>query len=277
MAATFNQRLRHLCSQRNSLLCVGLDPDPERMPDHARGDVLRFNLAIIEATSPFAVAFKLNAAFYECLGPEGWRILAETVRAIPDDVVAILDAKRGDIGNSSRFYARAAFAELGCDAVTVNPYMGRDAVEPFTPERQHGVFVLCLTSNPGARDFQCRKCDGRPLYEHVALAVKSWNERDNLGLVVGATQAGAMASIRRLVPDIPFLVPGIGAQGGDLVASVHAATDAEGLGAIFNVSRAILYASRGEDFAQAAAEAARAIRDRINQHRREKLGPTRGD
>ena len=267
MTVPFNRRLREVSRKRNSLLCVGLDPDPEKLPPHLDGNILRFNLAIVKATAPYAAAFKLNAAFYEALGEHGLQALRATIEAIPSDVITIYDAKRGDIGNSSRFYARAAFDLLGCDAVTVNPYMGYDAVEPFLRDPGFGAFVLCLTSNPSASDFQMARVDGAPLYERVALAAREWNGAENCGLVVGATRPEPVRALRELVPELPFLVPGIGAQGGDVAAAVSAATDSEGLGALFNVSRGILYASAGEDFAEAAASEARRLRDEINQHR----------
>ncbi len=268
MTLAFNDRLRQVSRSRNSLLCVGLDPDPEKLPAHLNGDILRFNLAIVQATAPYAAAFKLNAAFYEALGEYGLQALRATIEAIPSDVITIYDAKRGDIGNSSRFYARAAFDLLGCDAVTVNPYMGRDAVEPFLKDPAFGAFVLCLTSNPSANDFQTATIDGLPLFKRVALAVQDWNTADNCGLVVGATHPEPVAELRSLVPELPFLVPGIGAQGGQVATAVRAATDTEGLGALFNVSRGILYASNGNDFAEAAARKAEQLRDEINQHRR---------
>ena len=180
----------------------------------------------------------------------------------------IYDAKRGDIGNSSRFYARSAFDVLGADAATVNAYMGYDAVAPFIERPERGAFVLCLTSNPGAMDFQYTVSEERPLYEHVALAVQSWNDRDNCGLVVGATRPEPLRKLRELVPNLPFLVPGIGVQGGDLEAAVGAALDAEGFGAIFNVGRSVLYASSDRDFATAAAAVAKDLRDQINRLRR---------
>jgi orotidine-5'-phosphate decarboxylase len=263
----FNQRLRQVCRARDSLLCVGLDPDPDRLPAILRGDILAFNRAIIEATSPFAAAFKLNAAFYEALGSKGWAVLEATVAAIPNDLLKIYDAKRADIGNSARFYARSAFAILGADAVTANPYMGHDAVAPFLEDPARGAFLLCLTSNPGASDLQYVSSEGRRLYEHVALLARSWNERDNLGLVVGATHPEPLETLRSLVPELPFLVPGIGVQGGPIDRVVPAAVDSEGLGAIFNVSRSILYASGGPDFAEAAAKAAESFRNQINRYR----------
>ncbi|MDZ7374200.1 MAG: orotidine-5'-phosphate decarboxylase [candidate division KSB1 bacterium] len=267
-AVPFNRRVREVCSARDSLLCVGLDPDPERLPSVVRGDVRAFLRAIVSATAPYAAAFKLNAAFYEALGPQGWSVLQETMTAIPEGVLKIYDAKRGDIGNSSRFYARSSFALLGADAVTVNPYMGYDAVAPFLEYPGKGVFVLCLTSNPGAEDLQYLASEQGPLYERVAQLARAWNRQDNVGLVVGATRPEPLRRLRALVPELPFLVPGIGAQGGEVAQVVPAALDADGLGALFNASRSILYASSGPDFAEAAARAAESLRSQINLHRR---------
>ncbi len=258
---SFNQRLRQVCETRDSLLCVGLDPDPEKLPPHLNEEVMDFNRAIVEATAPYVAAFKLNAAFYEALGMQGWLALRNTLDIIPDGILKIYDAKRGDIGNSARFYAVGAFSSLDVDAVTVNAYMGYDGVAPFLERPDRGAFVLCLTSNPGAMDFQYTVSEGRPLYEHVALAVRSWNDNDNCGLVVGATRPEPLRQLRSLVPDLPFLVPGIGAQGGDLEAAVSAAIMEDGFGALFNVGRSILYASSGRDFAEAAARATKRIRD----------------
>lgn len=273
----FLEKLLRAERQNRSLLCVGLDPEPERLPDELRTlpveeAIVQFCRAIIGATAPYASAFKPNLAFFEVLGPSGMTALQEVVRAIPAHIPVIADAKRGDIGNTASRYAAAIFETYGCDAVTVNPYLGYDAVAPFLAYREHGVLLLCRTSNPGARDLQdlpVREDDGqsRPLYEVVARRVQSWNKAGNCGLVVGATYPQELRTIRALCPNMPILVPGIGAQGGDLAASVPLAVDARGERAIISISRAILYASSDAGYANAAAEAAQTFRERINRAR----------
>lgn len=273
----FLEKLLAAERQNRSLLCVGLDPEPERLPDELRAlpveeAVVQFCRAIIEATAPYVSAFKPNLAFFEVLGPAGMTALQEVVRAIPSHIPVIADAKRGDIGNTASHYAAAIFETYGCDAVTVNPYLGYDAVAPFLAYRERGVILLCRTSNPGARDLQdlpVQETGGqtRPLYEVVARRVQSWNEAGNCGLVVGATYPQELGTIRALCPDMPILVPGIGAQGGDLAASVPLAADGRGERAIISVSRAVLYASSGADYADAAADAARTFREQINRAR----------
>jgi orotidine-5'-phosphate decarboxylase len=266
--------------QQNSLLCVGLDPEIRRLPAEFRKmpvdkAVIRFCQAIIEATAPYVCAYKPNLAFFEVLGPLGMRVFQEVLRAIPGHIPVIADAKRGDLGNTARNYATAVFDVYGCDAVTVNPYLGYDSVAPFLAYRDKGVILLCRTSNPGARDLQdlAVQMDGgqvRPLYEVVAERVQSWNEAGNCGLVVGATYARELRTIRSLCPTMPILIPGVGAQGGDLEASVLAGVDEQGERAIIAVSRAILYADDGVNYAIAAAEEARQLRNRINEARMKK-------
>jgi orotidine-5'-phosphate decarboxylase len=262
----FVEKLLSASRKNESWLCIGLDPDPELMSE---SDVLQFNKAIIEATSDLVCAYKPNLAFYEALGAEGPAILEKTVRHVPDYVPVIGDAKRGDIGNTARAYARALFSVLGFDAVTVNPYLGHDSVEPFTSYRDKGVFILCRTSNNGATDFQDLITGGLPLYEAVARKAGEWNTHGNVGLVVGATYPEQLKRVRSICPDMPLLIPGIGAQGGDLASAVSYGVDAQGEKAIINVSRQILYASRGKDFARAARNIAEKIRHQINVHRSE--------
>lgn len=264
---TFFEKLAIATRRHQSLLCVGLDPDPQRIPQGM--GVLEFNRAIIEATQDLVCAYKPNLAFYEALGVNGWRILRETVEAVPYYIPVIGDAKRGDIGNTAQAYARALFEELGFDAVTVNPYLGGDSVEPFLAYEDRCIFLLCRTSNPGGADFQSLlNAEGVPLYETVARKALEWNTRGNLGLVVGATAPEELRRIRELCPQMPLLIPGVGAQGGDLEAAVGYGQDAQGAGIIINSSRQILYASSGNDFAEAARAAASALRDAINTHRR---------
>jgi len=272
----FFDKLERAARKNGSLLCVGLDPDPALMPvDDAcppEARVAAFNRAIIEATRDYVCAYKPNLAFYEALGEKGYAALRETLAAIPADIPVIGDAKRGDIGNTAKAYARALFDELGFDAATVNPYLGGDAVEPFLERQEKAAFILCRTSNPGARDLQdLAVTDGdgtRPLFEVVAEMAARWNTRGNVGLVVGATYPDELRRVRQLCPDMTFLVPGVGAQGGDLAAVMANGLDAKGGGLIINVSRQVLYASKGADFAQAAGEAARRLRDDIEAARR---------
>ncbi len=268
---SFKEKLLSVVESQNSLLCVGLDTDIERIPDHIKSEpdpVLAFNREIIEATAKYATAFKLNTAFYEARGIEGWQTLQETLDAIPPYCLTIADAKRGDIGNTSRMYAKSLFEVLGADAITVNPYMGHDSVRPFLEDPEKGVFILCVTSNPGSQDFQ-RISDGQsPLYKKIALTVQEWNDKNNCGLVVGATQPQELAEVRSWVPEMPFLIPGIGAQGGDIEQAVRNGTDHRGSNALFNSSRAILYASSGPEFASAAASVASKTRDELNRYRK---------
>jgi orotidine-5'-phosphate decarboxylase len=265
----FFEKLERAARKNGSLLCVGLDPDPALMPVD---DVADFNRAIIAATSDYVCAYKPNLAFYEALGEKGMAALRETLAAIPDDIPTIGDAKRGDIGNTAKAYARALFDDLGFDAATVNPYLGGDAVEPFLEREEKAAFILCRTSNPGARDLQdLAVSDGdasRPLFEVVAEMAARWNTRGNVGLVVGATYPEELRRVRQICPDMTFLVPGVGAQGGDLAAVMANGLDAKGGGLIINVSRQVLYASKGADFAEAAGKAARRLRDEIETERR---------
>lgn len=263
---TFLERLDAAAARNRSLLCVGLDPWPPAMPI---ADVAAFNRAIIAATSGIVCAYKPQWAFYEAEGVAGLRALEATIEAIPNDVPIILDVKRGDLGNTSVAYAKAAFETWGADAVTVNPYQGRDSLQPFLAYGEKGIFVLTRTSNPGGVDFQAlpvRGADGeeRPLYEEVARQAMTWNDLGNVGLVTGATAPEELARVRRIAGEAPILIPGVGAQGGDLEGAVRNGADANGRRAIITAARSVLYASRGPDFAEAArAEAAR-LRGAIN-------------
>ncbi|MFN8699715.1 MAG: orotidine-5'-phosphate decarboxylase [Flavobacteriales bacterium] len=241
--------------RKKSFLCVGLDTDPSKLP--AGVDMLTFNKAIIDATRDYCVAYKPNLAFYEVLGTEGWRVLEETIRYIGASHFIIADAKRGDIGNTSTYYARTFFETLACDSVTVAPYMGRDSVEPFLQFPGKWAIVLALTSNPGASDFELKDIAGEPVYTHVLRAVASWGTAENTMFVVGATRPEMLAEVRRIVPDHFLLVPGVGAQGGSLSEVIRYGMNAD-VGLLVNASRTILYASSGADYAEAAgAEAAR--------------------
>jgi len=259
----FTDRLLGASRKNKSWLCIGLDPDPELMPGV---DVLQFNKAIIEATSDLVCAYKPNLAFYEALGTEGLAILEKTIKHIPGDTPVIGDAKRGDIGNTAKAYAKALFSVLGFDAATVNPYLGYDSIEPFINYQDKGVFILCRTSNKGATDFQNLRTNSLPLYEVVAQKAREWNVHGNIGLVVGATYPEELKRVRSICPEMPLLIPGIGAQGGDLASAVACGVDVRGENAIINVSRQILYASKEKDFARAARTVAEKIRNQINEY-----------
>jgi orotidine-5'-phosphate decarboxylase len=268
-AVNFRDKLEAAWERSGSLLCIGLDPDPSLM---AIDDVAAFNVAIIEATSDLVCAFKPNVAFYEALGPErGYAALRTTLAAIPPHVITLADAKRGDVTNTARAYAAAIFDDLGFDACTVNPYVGHDSTEPWIERPEKAAFVLCRTSNPGAADLQDLRVEtdagSRPLYEIVAEKARSWDVHGNVGLVVGATYPEEMRRIRELCPDMPFLVPGIGAQEGELEASVSAGIDARGRGLLISASRGVTYAKKGADFAQAARGEAIRVRDAITRER----------
>lgn len=263
---SFRHKLARAADTNRSLLCVGLDPDPARLPSD---DIVGFLCAVIDATSDLVCAYKPNLAFYEQLGEAGYAALRAVLRHIPNDIPVIADAKRGDVPHTSEAYARALFDELGFDAATVNPYLGADAVAPFLERADKTALVLCRTSNPGARDLQDLPVGegGRPLYEAVAELANGWNAKGNVGLVVGATYPEEMRRVREICPDLPFLVPGIGAQAGDLERMLDAGLDAAGAGLIINASRSVLYASSGPDFAEAARREAEALRNAIEDHR----------
>lgn len=273
----FLDKLLAVSRQQNSLLCVGLDPEADRLPSQLQSmsvprAVTYFCQAIIEATSPYACAFKPNLAFFEVLGPEGMYVFQDVIKTVPKQIPVIVDAKRGDLGNTARHYAAAIFDVYGCDAVTVNPYLGYDSVVPFLTYKEKAVFFLCRTSNPSARDFQDlvvseENGQKRFLFEEIAQRVQLWNENGNCGLVVGATYPRELDIIRSMCPDMPILIPGVGAQGGNLEASVISAVDESGEKAIISVSRAILYTDDGDEFAVSAANEARKLRNDINEAR----------
>ena len=260
----FLEKLINATRKNNSLLCIGLDPDPKRMPE--KTGVFEFNKAIIDATSDLVCAYKPNFAFYEALGNAGLDALKRTVEHIPDDIPVIGDAKRGDIGNTAKAYAEAIFTYFNFDATTVNPYLGFDSIEPFIQYTDKGIFILCRTSNAGAVDFQSLRCEEGTLFEIVARKASQWNIHGNIGLVIGATYPEELKLIRDSHPDMPILIPGVGAQGGDLASAVRYGVDTHGEKAIINSSRQIIYASRGKDFAQAARQVASSLRDQINSY-----------
>lgn len=262
----FGTRLRRRAAEIGSWLCVGLDPDLDRLPAGISPDaagVERFCRAIIEATADSAAAFKINFAFFEVLGPPGWAVLDAVRRSVPADIPLIADAKRGDIGNTARAYARAILEVLAFDALTVSPYLGWDSVAPFLAIRSKAAFVLCKTSNPGAGDFQDLPVAGFPLYQRVARTAMTHAELDDtpgeVGLVVGATYPDALRAAREISDGMVFLVPGVGAQGADARRAVAAGANKRGENALIAVSREVIFASPGENFADAAGRAARAL------------------
>jgi orotidine-5'-phosphate decarboxylase len=268
----FLEKLRAAWLRKNSLVCVGLDSDLEKIPDHLRSfklPLFEFNRAIIDATADLVCAFKPQIACYAALGLE--RDLEETFTYIHEqypDLPVILDAKRGDVGSTAEWYAQEAFDRYGADAVTVNPYLGGDTLEPFLKWEDKGVIVLCRTSNPGAADIQDLECSGEKLYQIIARkAAQEWNHNGNVLLVVGATYPKELGEIRSLVGNMPFLVPGIGAQGGDIEQAVTKGKTPDGTGMIINSSRGILYAGSGKEFAQAARSAALRLKEEINRYR----------
>ena len=266
----FVQKLKHIQRKNNSLLCIGLDTDVTRLPESLfkwEDPQYEFNRQIIDATKDIVCAYKLNIAFYESIGEHGWYTVHHTLARIPEEIVTIGDGKRGDIANSSERQAHLLCEDWEFSATTVNPYMGKDSVEPFMKRKDQCAFVLAATSNKGSKDFQHLKINGKPLYEHVVRTAKKWNTKKNIGLVVGATRQNELKRIRSLVPDMPILIPGIGAQKGDLEATVRHGCDTHGELAIINIGRGIIYASAGDDFAEKAREAALKYRNLINKYR----------
>ena len=270
---SFIASLKQRWSQAGTLVCVGLDPEPAKFPAKFAGNpdaVFAFCRDIADATAEYACAFKPQIAHFAALGAEDalQRLIAHLQQAHPG-IPVILDSKRGDIGSTAQHYASEAFDRYRADAVTVNPYLGRDSVQPFLDRADKGVVILCRTSNPGAADLQDLDVGGRPLYQRVAEKIAGeWNGNGNCALVVGATWPAQLKEVRAIVgDDVPFLVPGVGAQGGDVEAVVTNAKSTDGTGMMVSSSRAILYASKGADYAEAAANAARELRDQINRFR----------
>ena len=270
---SFARSLTDAWQRTGSLLCVGLDPEPARFPGALanRADkIFEFCRDIVDATAPYASAFKPQIAYFAAHRAEDQlEALIAHIHDTHPGLPVILDAKRGDIGSTAEQYAREAFERYRADAVTVNPYMGFDSIEPYLAHEGRGVIVLCRTSNAGGSDLQfLTTSDGTPLYQVVArLAAEKWNAKGQLGLVVGATFPKEIETVRGIVGEMPLLIPGIGAQGGDVEATVRAGRTANGAGMLINSSRAIIYASKGDDYAQAAADAAKKTRDAINQYR----------
>ena len=268
----FKEKLGKIVKKNDSLLCVGLDIDKDKMPkflfENSKYPFFDFNKSIIDATKDLVCAYKLNMAFYEALGVEGFELLNKTIGYIPKDLVVILDGKRNDIGNTARKYACSLFETFHADAVTVNPYLGFDGVKPFLVYSDKCTFVLCRTSNPSAVDFQDVKAMSKPLYQFVAEKIKEWNAIGCCGAVVGATYPDELKIIRGILgDDAPLLIPGAGKQGGDVEKTVKFGTNKSGEMAVINSSRGIIYAGSGKDFAGKARNSALMLRDEINSYR----------
>jgi uridine monophosphate synthetase len=261
---TFFSFLEKRIDDCSSLLCVGLDPHIPDLKEPSAASALDFCLNLVKQTAPYAAAFKPNAAFFEVFGAEGWVALKQVIEAIHEEsnrlgskIPIILDAKRGDIASTAEAYAKSAFENLGVDCITLSPYLGKDSIEPFIKNQEKGIFLLCKTSNPGSGDLQDLILEsGDPLYIHVAKLAQQWNTKNNIGLVVGATHIEAMKRVREVAPDLWFLVPGVGTQGGDLESAMKAGLRQDGRGMLINVSRGI---SRSDDPRKAAV----ALRDQI--------------
>jgi orotidine-5'-phosphate decarboxylase len=266
----FVEKLLKISRKNQTLLCIGLDVNLDKVPPHilkSESPIFAFNKAIIDKTADLVCAFKPNMAFYEMLGAPGIEALKKTIEYVPDEIPVILDAKRGDIGGTASAYAKGIFEFFGADATTVNPFLGFDAVEPFLNYEDKGIFILCLTSNSGSADFQTSGSE--PLYKSIAKHAAAWNKKGNCGVVVGATNPEEqLKEIREIVGNMPILIPGIGAQGGDLQSAIKYGTNKDRELAIINSSRAIIYASAKEDFADRAREEALKLRDEINKYRK---------
>jgi len=269
---TFMEKLKHASQRNRSLICVGLDPELPKLPECVRGKkqpLFEFNRAIVDATADWVCAYKPQAAYYAGQNAdEELKLTIDYIRERAPEVPVILDVKRGDIGSTASMYAKEAFERYNADAVTVNPYMGFDTLKPFLDHADRGVIILCRTSNPNSGDLQNLVCDGKMVYEHVAeLARDKWNYNGNVALVIGATYPEELRHVRELCPEMTFLVPGVGAQGGDVQKVVEFGCDKSGHGIVINSSRGIIYAGKGEDFAALAGAAARELRDLVNSFR----------
>jgi orotidine-5'-phosphate decarboxylase len=268
----FKQKLTAISHNNNSLVCIGLDVDKEKMPkflfESSKHPYLEFNKSIIDSTKDIVCAYKLNMAFYEVLGTEGFELLKKTIKYIPKDVVVILDGKRNDIGNTACKYAQTLFETLSADAITVNPYLGKDGVAPFLEYKDKCSFILCRTSNASAGDFQDLTVSETLLYQIVAKKIKEWNENDNCGAVVGATYPEELKTIRSILGDeMPILIPGIGKQGGDVEKTIKNGTNSKGKMTVINSSRGIIFAGDDEDFATVSRKKVISLRDEINKYR----------
>lgn len=262
---SFASKLKSAVSQYG-FLCLGLDTELEKLPapfPKTPDSILKLNLEMIELSRNLVAAYKPNLAFYEVLGKTGWEILQKTCAAVPKDKIIILDGKRGDIGNTARMYAKAMFDELGGDALTVNPYLGEDSLAPFIENPDKGIYLLCLTSNSGAENFQLFPPDD-PLYLRVARRAVDWNKNRNIGLVVGATHPQQLTFVREAARELPFLIPGVGAQGGSLADAIRSGTVEGKIPSLVNLSRSVLYASSGTDYKQKAEAELANVKTEIN-------------
>ncbi len=274
----FQQKYDAVVAKNNSLVCVGLDSDLKKLPDVVKNDnfpQFAFNKAIIDATHDLVCAYKPNSAYYEAYGSEGIRALKMTfdyIRQTYPDIVTILDAKRADIGSTNEGYVTYAFDYLGADAITLHPYLGSEAIQPFLDRVDKGCIILCRTSNPGAGEFQDLIVNGDALYKVLARkVVTDWNKNNNCLMVIGATYPDELAQVRAISPEMVFLVPGVGAQGGDIEKTVKAGLNSKKAGMIINSSRGIIFASKERDFAQKAREEAEKLKNEINKFRQEIL------
>jgi orotidine-5'-phosphate decarboxylase len=268
----FKTKLAASENATGSLLCLGLDPEPDLLPasvERSPQAIAAFARTIVEAVGDSVASYKLNLAFYERWGREATWLLDQTIASLPKDRPVILDAKRGDVGSTAQAYAHALFEAWGGDAATVHPYLGYDSVAPFLAHKDKEVLIVCRTSNPGATEFQHLRSDGEALYRHIARAGVRWDHHGNVGFVVGATAPAELRDVRQIAGERILLIPGIGTQGADLNSAVRAALRADGRGVIVPVSRAILFASSGSDYPEAASKAARRYRDAINALRPE--------
>lgn len=267
---SFTKKFQNCSKKNKSYLCVGLDTDINKLPENIKNgkdSLFTFNKEIIDATKDIVCAYKPNYAFYSAHGREGLDALKKTINYIPDDIPVILDAKVNDIGNTAKMYAKTVFTEFEADAVTYNPYMGSDTIDPFLEYKDRGVISLCLTSNPGSKDFQYLNVDGKPLYQRVMEKLVEWKSKksEEICAVVGATHPDEIKLLRNIAPDMIFLIPGVGSQGGDVKKVVENAKISRQLG-IINVSRKIIYADNGANFAEEARKAALNYKDMINSY-----------
>jgi orotidine-5'-phosphate decarboxylase len=268
----WRDKLTAITSQNNSLLCVGLDTDKGKIPkfliEASKNPLLDFNKAIIDATKDLVCAYKLNMAFYEIGGWKGIDALEKTIQYIPGNIVIILDGKRNDIGNTAKNYAQSLFDTLKGDAVTINPYLGKDGIMPFLEYTDKCSFILCRTSNPSAGDFQDLLISSTPVYQIVAQKIREWNTNNNCGAVVGATYPEELKTVRTILGEtIPILIPGVGKQGGDIEKTVRNGTNAQGEMALINSSREIIFAGEHQDFAEQSRRKAELVRNEINKYR----------
>jgi len=268
----FKEKLEKIVDKNDSLLCVGLDIDRKKMPnflfESEKNPFYVFNKDIIDHTKDLVCSYKINMAFYETLGIEGYKLLEKTIKYVPKEIPIIIDGKRNDIGNTAQKYAEAMFKTLKADATTVNPYLGIDGIQPFLEYKNKCTFILCRTSNPSAKDIQDLKTNGKPLYQHIANKIKEWNTKENCGAIAGATYPDELKTIREILgEDIPILIPGIGKQGGNIEKTVKYGTNQQGEMAIINSSRSIIFAGSDEKYIEKIRETAEKLKNEINKYR----------